>query len=110
MAEWHGWHGLPAAAASSELKTHTHHKRPLILGRCYLTEGRRCKERGADAVEFRVVEGVVGLAAHFERRPLTVQLEDLRQGDVPIVDAGRAEDISGQRRERPLRRGGEDSR
>src|SRR5260221_586635 len=110
MAAWHGWHGLPVAAASSELKTHTHHKRPLILGRCYLTEGRRSKEGGADAVELRMVEAVVRLAAHFERRPLPVQFEDLRQRDIPVVDAWRAEDVAAQRREGAQSRSGEDGR
>src|SRR5260221_3418777 len=110
MAAWHGWHGLPVAAASSELKTHTHHKRPLILGRCYLTEGRRSKEGGADAVELRMVEAVVRLAAHFERRPLPVQFEDLRQSDIPVVDAWRAEDVAAQRREGAQSRSGEDGR
>src|SRR5947207_12329529 len=110
MAAWHGWHGLPVAAASSELKTHTHHKRPLILGRCYLTEGRRRKERGPDAVELGVVEAVVRLAAHFERRPLPVQSENLRQRDIPVVDARRAEDVAAQRRESSQRWSGEDGR
>src|SRR5258706_1794794 len=98
MAEWHGWQG-PAAAASSELKTHTNHKRPLILRRCYLAEGCRRIERGADAVELGMVEAVVRLCAYFERRPLAVKLEDLRQRDIPIVDARRAEDVAAKRRE-----------
>src|SRR5690349_14091058 len=101
MAAWHGPQGLPVAAASLELKTHTNHKRPFILGRCHLTERRRSIERGSDGVELRMVEAVVRLGANFERRPLAVQLEDLRQGDIPIVDARSAEDVAGQRRECP---------